>query len=203
MRTRPGVGLAAAASVLFSLAAAGAAAQDAPRRPRTPLILEGAYGQVGVTTIYDARYTVIPYPGGDVPLERGVCCDVIVRAYRRAGLDLQRLVHEDMLRSFESYPRIWGLTKPDPNIDHRRVPNLATFFTRHGTRLHVTTRAADYRPGDIVTWRLPVTGAAHIGIVTDRVEDGRPLIVHNVGAGTRIEDVLFAYTVTGHYSYDP
>jgi len=158
---------------------------------------------VGVTTIYDPRYTTLPYPGGDVPLERGVCCDVIVRAYRRAGLDLQRLVHEDMSQSFASYPRIWGLTKPDPNIDHRRVPNLATFFARHGTKLAVTTRPADYRPGDIVTWRLPFTGAAHIGLVSDRVEDGRPLIVHNVGAGTRIEDVLFAYAVTGHYRYDP
>ena len=180
--------------------AAVALAQE--RAPRTTRILEGAHRQVGVTTIYDGRYAVIPYPGGDVSLERGVCCDVIVRAYRHAGLDLQVLVHEDMRRSFASYPRKWGLTKPDPNIDHRRVPNLATFFARHGRELPVTSRAADYRPADIVTWRLP-SGASHIGLVSDRVADGRPLVVHNVGAGTRLEDVLFAYVVTGHYRYDP
>jgi len=203
--------VALAALGFFALAAAqapprngppSAGAHAAPRRPRTLLILDGAYRQVGVTTIYDPRYAVIPFPGGDVPMERGVCCDVIVRAYRRAGLDLQALVHQDMTQSFASYPRIWGLTKPDPNIDHRRVPNLATFFTRHGTKLPVSSRASDYDPADSVTWRL-WTGATHIGLVSDRFQDGRPLVVHNVGAGTQIEDVLFAYTVTGHYRYDP
>jgi uncharacterized protein YijF (DUF1287 family) len=203
--------VALAACAFFALAAAQSPAGNgppsadthaAPRRPRTRLILDGAYRQVGVTTIYDPRYTVIPFPGGDVPMERGVCCDVIVRAYRRAGLDLQALVHQDMMQSFASYPRIWGLTKPDSNIDHRRVPNLATFFTRHGTRLPASSRASDYDPADIVTWRL-WTGATHIGLVSDRFQDGRPLVVHNVGAGTQIEDVLFAYEITGHYRYDP
>jgi uncharacterized protein YijF (DUF1287 family) len=158
--------------------------------------------QVGVTTVYDNRYTKIPYPGGDVPLERGVCCDVIVRAYRNAGVDLQRLVHEDMVSSFSAYPRIWGLSHPDTNIDHRRVPNLATFFTRHGRRLPVSDRPGDYLPGDIVTWRLR-TGSTHIGLVSDRTEAGRPLCIHNVGYGTKLEDVLFAYTITGHFRYDP
>jgi uncharacterized protein YijF (DUF1287 family) len=199
---RRAIAAASCASVLFGLAAAQAPTPETSRRARTLLVLEGAYRQVGVTTIYDPRYTVIPYPGGDVPLERGICCDVIVRAYRRAGLDLQLLVHQDMLGSFAAYPRNWGLSKPDPNIDHRRVPNLATFFARHGTKLPVTSRAADYRPGDIVTWRL-WTGTAHIGLVSDRLQNDRPLIVHNVGAGTRIEDVLFAYQVNGHYRYDP
>jgi uncharacterized protein YijF (DUF1287 family) len=157
---------------------------------------------VGVTIHYDGSYRPIPYPGGDVPAERGVCTDVIVRAYRRIGIDLQRLVHEDMTRAFRSYPGRWGLPGPDPNIDHRRVPNLVAFFARHGQSLPVSRRAADYLPGDIVTWRLP-SGNPHIGLVTDREREGRRLIVHNIGAGTVIEDTLFAFPMTGHYRYDP
>ena len=167
-----------------------------------PRLLEGAYEQVGVTRVSDGSYRTIAFPGGDVPIERGVCTDVIVRAYRNAEIDLQLLVNEDMRKSFASYPAIWGLSRPDPNIDHRRVPNLATFFTRHGERLPVSKRAEDYRPGDMVTWKLP-SGVPHIGLVVDRKAGDTPLILHNIGAGARLEDVLFAYEITGHYRYDP
>jgi uncharacterized protein YijF (DUF1287 family) len=165
-------------------------------------VLQGAYDQVGVTVHYDGRYRPIRFPGGDVPADRGVCTDVIVRAYRRAGIDLQLLVHQDMSRAFRSYPPLWGLSRPDPNIDHRRVLNLATFFARHGQSFPVSLRAEDYQPGDIVTWRL-FSGADHIGLVTDRERNGRRLVVHNIGAGTTIEDVLFSHTITGHYRYQP
>jgi len=150
-----------------------------------------------------AYYRRIRYPGGDVPLERGVCTDVIVRAYRHAGIDLQVLVHQDMANAFDAYPRAWGLAHPDSSIDHRRVPNLATFLRRHGTVLPMTSRASDYRPGDIVTWRLP-SGLPHIGLVSERpATASRYLVLHNIGAGARLEDILFAYRVTGHYRYDP
>ncbi len=165
-------------------------------------LLEGVERQVGVTVIYDGSYRRLAYPGGDVPPERGVCTDVLVRAYRYAGLDLQVLVHEDMRRAFAAYPKAWGLSRPDRNIDHRRVPNLATFFARHGERLPLSRDGADYRPGEVVTWRLP-GGLPHVGLVSGRVVDGRPLVVHNVGAGTVLEDVLFAWPVTGRYRYPP
>ncbi len=146
----------------------------------------------------------IAYPGGDVPNNIGVCTDVLIRSYRALGIDLQRLVHEDMVAHFDLYPsrRIWGLTKPDRNIDHRRVPNLQRFFTRHGTNLAVTRHANDYKPGDIVTWMLP-GNLPHIGIVTDKFNQptGSPLIVHNIGKGPRLEDILFRYPITGHYRY--
>lgn len=163
-------------------------------------ILEGAERQVGVTVFYDGSYRQLAYPGGDVPLDRGVCTDVVVRAYRNAGIDLQLLVHEDLRRAFAAYPRSWGMRGPDRNIDHRRVPNLATFFARHGGALPVTREAGDYRPGDVVTWRL-ASGLPHVGIVSARVAGGRPLVIHNIGAGTVFEDVLFANPVTGHYRY--
>ncbi len=175
-------------------------AQNTP--PRMAQVLQGAYEQVGVTVRYDGTYRFMPFPGGDVPADRGVCTDVLVRAYRRAGIDLQLLVHQDMSRAFESYPRLWGLPRPDPNIDHRRVANLATFFARNGRSSPISSEAEDYRPGDIVTWRLP-SGSFHIGLVTDRERNGRRLVVHNIGAGTRIEDVLFSWAITGHYRYDP
>jgi len=176
-----------------------AASQSASR---TELVLAGAYRQVGVTTHYDGRYRQLSFPGGDVPIEGGVCTDVIVRAYRFAGIDLQALVHDDMTRHFKDYPHLWGLSRPDPNIDHRRVPNLVTFFKRHGRSLPVTAWAADYRPSDIVTWRLS-SGVPHIGLVSDREADGRFLVVHNIGRGAKVEDVLFAYALTGHYRYVP
>lgn len=155
---------------------------------------------------YDGAYTAIAYPNGDVPSDVGVCTDVIIRSYRALGVDLQVLVHEDMVNHFESYPskRIWGLNRTDRNIDHRRVPNLQVFFTRHGDVLPISKKNQDYLPGDIVTWMLP-GNLPHIGFVTnnDSVSSGNPLIVHNVGAGPVLDDMLFRYTITGHYRYVP
>jgi uncharacterized protein YijF (DUF1287 family) len=165
-------------------------------------IIQSAYAQVGVTLRYDPSYVSIPFPGGDVPVDRGVCTDVIIRAYRSIGVDLQVLVNQDMRKVFTAYPRKWGLSRPDPNIDHRRVDNLAVFFGRHGQSLPISKEASDYRPGDIVTLRLP-DGRPHIGLVSDRSTDGRPMLVHNIGAGAQVEDVLFAFTITGHYRYVP
>ena len=167
-----------------------------------PRVIAGAKQQVGVTRGYDPAYRRIPYPNGDVPRVTGVCTDVIIRAYRSAGVDLQVLVHQDMKAHFAAYPKLWGLRRPDPNIDHRRVPNLATFFTRRGGRLAVTRSAAHYRPGDIVTWRLS-SGVPHIGLVSDVPVRGtdRHLVVHNIGSGAQIEDVLFAYELTGHFRW--
>jgi len=156
------------------------------------------------TVRYDPSYLSIPYPMGDVPDDTGVCADVVIRAYRALGVDLQRLLHEDISANFDLYPshRIWGLTAPDSNIDHRRVPNLQVFFRRFGQSLPVSDRAADYRPGDIVTWML-AGKLPHIGIVSSaRSRDGkRPLVVHNIGAGPKEEDVLFVYPLSGHYRY--
>ncbi|MFT3795309.1 DUF1287 domain-containing protein [Flavobacterium sp.] len=152
---------------------------------------------------YDPKYFPISYPNGDVPANKGVCTDVVIRAYRKLGVDLQKEVHQDMKHHFRLYPKIWGLKKTDTNIDHRRVPNLQVFFTRKGKSLGVSETATDYQTGDLVTWmiggKLP-----HIGIVTARkTADGkRPLIVHNVGAGQVLEDCLFKYAITGHYRYD-
>ena len=151
---------------------------------------------------YDGRYLRIDYPGGDVPQNMGVCTDVIIRTYRQVGIDLQVEVHEDMKAHFDLYPRIWGLKQPDPNIDHRRVPNLQVFFRRKGQALDVSDRAEDYRPGDLVTWMLP-GNLPHIGMVVDRKSrDGqRRLIVHNIGRGPKMEDGLFTFPITGHYRY--
>lgn len=155
---------------------------------------------------YDGRYFSIAYPNGDIPAHLGVCTDVVIRAYRALGVDLQRLVHEDMRKHFEQYPsrRIWGQTRPDPNIDHRRVPVLQTFFTRHGEALPVSQDPTVYRPGDLVTWMLP-GNLPHIGIVTDRLEPGTavPKVVHNIGDGPQLENMLFQYKITGHYRYLP
>lgn len=155
---------------------------------------------------YDGRYISIPYPNGDVPDNIGVCTDVVIRSYRTLGVDLQKLVHEDMFENFNKYPsnRIWGLSKTDKNIDHRRVPNLQQFFTRHGTVLKISNDSEDYKTGDIVTWVLP-SNLPHIGIVIDRKSEqsGNPLIVHNIGRGPKIDDMLFDYKITGHYRYVP
>ena len=175
------------------------AQQPAPELRR---VIASAHEQVGVTLYYDPNYAAIPFPGGDVPIDRGVCTDVIIRAYRSVGVDLQLLVNQDMRKAFLAYPRLWGLSHPDPNIDHRRVQNLAVFFARHGQTLPVSMEAKDYRAGDIVTWLLP-GGHPHIGLVSDRSTDGRPLLVHNIGAGSKVEDVLFAFPITGHYRYLP
>jgi len=180
------------------LIAAPSAAEGAGRQ-----LAAAAREQVGVTLHYDPSYRRLDYPGGDPPAERGVCTDVLVRAYRRLGVDLQVLVHEDMRAAWDAYPKLWGLARPDANIDHRRVPNLATFFARHGERLAVSRVAADYAAGDLVTWRLP-SGVPHIGIVSDRAAlDGTPLVIHNIGAGAKEEDLLFRYPITAHYRYLP
>ena len=151
---------------------------------------------------YDPTYFRIAYPGGDVPAHKGVCTDVIIRAYRLMGIDLQKEVHEDMQKHFEKYPKIWGLKSTDKNIDHRRVPNLMTFFGRKGQALAISQQTVDYRAGDIVCWNLG-GGITHIGLVMHALSsDGkRPLILHNIGGGQVIEDVLFSYTIIGHYSY--
>lgn len=165
-------------------------------------VVRAARQQIGVTVIYDGGYQDIEYPGGDVPMERGVCTDVVVRALRRAkSIDLQKLVHEDMTAHFREYPSRsrWGLKGPDPNIDHRRVPNLMTWFRRAEYSRTTTTEAVDYLPGDIVAWNLG-GGIQHIGIVSDRrAATGVPLVIHNIGAGTREEDILFRYAIIGHY----
>jgi uncharacterized protein len=151
---------------------------------------------------YDPAYVRLSYPNGDVPADRGVCTDVIIRAYRKLGIDLQKEVHEDMKANFGLYPNMWGLSRPDRNIDHRRVPNLMTFFSRHGVVKPISTRANDYKPGNIVTWDLG-RGLTHIGIVSNKKSpDGqRYLIVHNIGAGQVLEDCLFSYKIIGHYQF--
>ena len=152
--------------------------------------------------IYDGAYFSIPYPNGDITKGKGVCTDVIIRAYRKLGIDLQKEVHEDMKANFGIYPKIWGLKTTDKNIDHRRVPNLMTFFKRKGKVLPITKKPNDYKPGDIVSWSLS-GGLTHIGIVVDKksIDNKRNLIVHNIGSGQVIEDCLFDFKITGHYSY--
>ncbi|WP_339074645.1 DUF1287 domain-containing protein [Teredinibacter turnerae] len=155
---------------------------------------------------YNGSYFKIAYPNGDVPAHLGVCTDVVIRTYRAIGTDLQVLIHEDMSSNFGLYPskRIWGLSSTDKNIDHRRVPNLQVFFSRHGKSLPKTNDPKDYAPGDLVTWMLP-GNLPHIGVVTDRLSEhsGNPLIVHNIGAGPSIDDMLLNYEITGHYRYVP
>jgi len=165
---------------------------------KSPALVTAARQQTQSTVTYDGSYARIGYPMGDVPADRGVCTDVVIRAYRAIGIDLQVLVHEDMRAHFSSYPRLWGLSKPDTNVDHRRVPNLQRFFERADAK----STSAVYKPGDLVTWRLP-GNLPHIGIVSDQLVQGtdRPLVIHNIGAGPKEEDMLLAYPVTGHYRY--
>ena len=155
---------------------------------------------------YDGAYHSIAYPGGDVPKNIGVCTDVIIRSYRKLGIDLQKLVHEDMQNNFTLYPskRIWGLSKPDKNIDHRRVPNLQAYFERHANVLSESNKVSDYKTGDIVTWMLP-GNLPHIGMVINESsqDTGNPLIVHNIGRGPQKSDMLFDYKITGHYRFVP
>ena len=164
-------------------------------------LIAAALEQTRTRVTYDGSYRRIGYPGGDVPPSIGVCTDVVIRAYRKLGVDLQVKVHEDMRRAFTAYPRLWGLGAPDPNIDHRRVPNLQTYFRRAGAELVVSRDPSDYRPGDLVTWMLP-GNLPHIGIATgERSPAGIPLIVHNIGRGPELEDILFSFPITGHYRY--
>lgn len=162
-------------------------------------LARAAFKQVGVTVLYTPGYVRIPYPNGDVPQDRGVCTDVIIRAFRKIGIDLQKEVHEDMNRHFNEYPNFWNLKRPDRNIDHRRVPNLITYFKRKGKSVSLTD---EYKAGDIVAWLLP-SGLYHIGIVAEEIVPGKEhrYIIHNIGAGVKMEDVLNEYKIIGHYRW--
>ncbi|MCP4321249.1 MAG: DUF1287 domain-containing protein [Alteromonadales bacterium] len=169
-------------------------------------LAQAALQRTDFDVMYNGSYVNITYPNGDVPANTGVCTDVIIRSYRALGIDLQKLVHEDMRDNFLLYPskRIWGLKSPDSNIDHRRVPNLKTYFQRFATSVAITANPIDYKIGDIVTWMLP-GNFPHIGIVAEEALDttSAPRIVHNIGLGPQLEDMLFDYTITGHYRFTP
>jgi len=195
---------------VFTLIAAGVLAAQLRPFPRTAEARQAFLRQFAAAALdrtqhsvhYDPAYVRLAYPGGDVPADTGVCTDEVIRAYRAVGIDLQKEVHEDMAANFAAYPRKWGRHGPDANIDHRRVPNLMVFFSRKGESLPITDRAEDYAPGDLVTWDLG-GGLTHIGMVVDRktVFTRRFMIVHNIGAGPKLEDVLFDWKITGHYRY--
>ena len=171
--------------------------------PKIRKLLESAEEQLEVTTGYTQDYFTIAYPNGDPPPETGACTDVVVRAFRRAGIDLQKEVHEDMRGNFRKYPQKWGLSRPDTNIDHRRVPNLQTYFRRRGKSLPVTASPEAFKPGDVVSWDLDERGTTHIGLVSSRLDPTgkRYLIIHNIGRGARLEDRLFEWKITGHFRY--
>ncbi|MFN0108206.1 MAG: DUF1287 domain-containing protein [Blastocatellia bacterium] len=179
-----------------------AAIQVKPNATPLEKLNAGAIEQTTYTTGYDPAYVKLDYPNGDVPKETGVCSDVVVRAFRSAGIDLQKELHEDMTVSFAKYPKKWNAKKPDKNIDHRRVPNLMTWFNRKGKELPITKNDGDYQPGDVVAWELD-SGLVHIGLVSKIKVEGieRFAIAHNIGAGARLEDVLFQWKITGHYRY--
>lgn len=181
--------------LLLAVLSAPAFAGSEPSR-----LTAAAQDQVGVTVIYDPAYAKLAFPGGDVPRDRGVCTDVVIRALRDGwGIDLQLVVNHDMKADFAAYPALWGLTKTDRNIDHRRVPNLQMLFARIGAEVPLDDGPVPYLPGDIITWKLP-GNLDHIGIVSDRLTvEGTPLILHNIGRGAQEEDILFAYPMTGHY----
>lgn len=166
-------------------------------------ISEAAISIIDPTIVYDPSYFRLDYPNGDVPAEKGVCTDVVIRTYRKLGVDFQKEIHEDMKSNFHLYPKIWGLTKPDSNIDHRRVPNLMTYFSRFGTEKPISQNPKDYAPGDIICWKLP-NGMTHIGVmIHQKSSDGiRYLIVHNIGQGQIPEDILFKFDIIGHYNYE-
>ncbi len=166
-------------------------------------LLESANEQLNLTKGYDPNYTVISYPNGDVPIEKGVCTDVIIRAFRNANVDLQKEVHEDMAANFAAYPNRWNLKTPDKNIDHRRVPNLQAFFTRRGKSLPITENAEDYKPGDVVAWDLDGKGMTHIGLVSNLWNENtkRYSIIHNIGGGATLDDRVFEWKIIGHYRY--
>jgi uncharacterized protein YijF (DUF1287 family) len=166
----------------------------------SPPLVVAARRQVGVTRLYDPAYVEMAYPGGDVPAERGVCTDVVVRALRSQGVDLQQTIHEDMRTHFAEYPQQWGLPGPNRSIDHRRVPNQMRWFEREGWSQPITANAADYAAGDIAAWKLSGSGLLHIGIVSDhKTPNGTPLIIHNIGNGAQEDDILFRHAIIGHY----
>ena len=171
------------------------------RAPNALDLVKAGRAQIGVTTIYDPAYVGLKYPGGDLSKERGVCTDVVIRALRKTGADLQKLVHEDMKAHFSAYPKIWGLKRTDKNIDHRRVPNLITFFKRRRISKPVTKNKVDYLPGDLVTCTVP-PNLPHIMIVSDKkTAGGIPLVIHNIGSGAKEEDRLFSFPLTGHFRW--
>jgi uncharacterized protein len=184
-----------------ALSLAGCARSEVPVQGKTAQLLKGAHGQISKTLTYDPAYTRISYPNGDVPLATGVCTDVVIRAYRAIGIDLQQRVHEDMAANFRLYPTTWGLKRPDSNIDHRRVPNLQVFLTRFGQSLPVSQTPADYKPGDLIT-NLP-GGRTHIAIVSEIRSPltQRLMVIQNIGFGARLDDDLLSYPMTGHYRY--
>lgn len=179
---------------------AGPAMLQAAEDPNPTMIVQAAREQIGKTLRYDPSYRSLDYPNGDVPMEGGVCTDVVVRALRVSfSIDIQKLVHEDMKQNFSRYPQQWGLKGPDKNIDHRRVPNLQTYFKRKGYELPVSDRSDDYKPGDLVTCLVP-PHLPHIMIVSDQISaTGQPLVIHNIGSGTQEEARLFEFKLTGHY----
>lgn len=189
------------ASILV-LATSSTADRDGEPEGFSERLVRAALERTNHRVTYDGSYRSIPYPNGDVPDDVGVCTDLVVRAYRELGIDLQADVHEEMDAHFEAFPEDWGLPRPDPNIDHRRVLNLRTFFSRKGIVLPVTGKPEDYVAGDLVTW-VVAGNLPHIGIVVDQMSpDGkRPLVVHNIGRGPQVEDMLFWYPITGHYRY--
>ena len=166
------------------------------------LLADSSLALIKIKVTYDGSYYSIPYPGGDVPSGKGVCTDVVIRAYRKVGIDLQKEVHLDMNDNFNQYPKIWGLKSTDKNIDHRRVPNLMKFFERKGEVKSISSNPENYVPGDIVCWNLG-GGLTHIGIVVNKksVDNQRYLIVHNIGGGQVLADCLFSYPIIGHYRY--
>lgn len=170
--------------------------------PTVRRVVEDALEQSTYTLYYDPSYVKLEYPGGDVPRERGACTDVIIRAFRKVEVDLQKEIHEDMARSFSAYPQKWGLARPDRNIDHRRVPNMMTYFARQRKALAISADAKDYLPGDVVAWDLG-NGTTHIGVVTNIISADTSgfLLAHNIGAGVKIEEVLFTWRIIGHYRF--
>ena len=186
--------------LVLCLATALAGSALADRTPRTgALLAKAAAGQVGITTLYDPSYVRLAYPNGDVPMERGVCADVVIRAFRALGVDLQVEIYQDMKKAFSAYPRNWGLRSTDRNIDHRRVPNLMKYFDRKGKKL---SPDGVYEPGDVVAWRLP-QGLFHIGVMAEEKVPGKDrfYVIHNIGAGTRREDILHEFEIIGHYRW--
>jgi uncharacterized protein YijF (DUF1287 family) len=189
------------AGASLALPGCAAAGSSLPVTPRAARLVAAARRQVGVTLRYDNAYTRLPFPNGDVPREKGVCTDVVIRAYRDAlGLDLQSLMNADMRAAFAVYPHTWGLGRPDPNIDHRRVPNLRTWLARRQAALPIPRDGSGWRPGDIFTSLVSGTGT-HIGLVSDRMGAHAPLIIHNIGGGAREEDALLAWPITGRYRW--
>jgi uncharacterized protein YijF (DUF1287 family) len=194
--------LVASVALLLSLPLSSEAYREGEPEGFSEKLVRSALERTRHRVTYDGGYRPIPYPNGDVPDDVGVCTDLVIRSYRRLGVDLQKDVHEEMRDHFDEFPNYWGLTRPDPSIDHRRVPNLQALFSRRGIVLPVTRDPEDYVAGDLVTWML-AGKLPHIGIVAEaRSADGRrPLVFHNIGSGPKLEDLLFRYPITGHYRY--